>query len=76
VRELRSYKYIASIHGTCTRVFSWGDHLWQGGTTYSVVDGPGGPSVAAVLGPGDHPRQQKFAVDGPEGLILGGPSMA
>jgi len=55
---------------THTSVFL-GDHLWQGGTTYGTVDGPGGPSVAAVLGPGDHLRQQKLAVDGMGGLILG-----
>jgi len=64
-----------SIHGI-RECFPLGDHLWQGGTTYGTVDGPGGPSVAAVLGPGDHPRQRKLTVDGPGGLTLGGPSMA
>ena len=29
--------------------------MWQRGTTYGATDGPGGPSMAAVLGPGDHP---------------------
>ena len=28
------------------------DHLWQGGTTYGAIDGPGRTSMAAVLGPG------------------------
>ena len=33
------------------------DHLWLWGTTYDATDGPGGPSMAAILGPGDHPQQ-------------------
>jgi len=56
-----------SIHGTC-KCFSW--FSFEGpsvarGTTYGIVDGPGGPSMAAILGLGNHPQQQKLAVDGP-----------
>ena len=36
-----------------------------GGATYDTVDSPGGPTMAT-----------KFAVDGPGGSILEGPSMA
>jgi len=52
-----------SIHGTCKGP-PWEDHLWQGGITYGALDGPG-----------DHPWQQKLAVDGPGRPIFGGPSM-
>ena len=51
-----------SIHGTCKGP-PWEDHLWQGGITYGALDGPG-----------DHPWQQKLAVDGPGRPIFGGPS--
>jgi len=33
------------------------------GTTYDTIDGPRRPSLAAILGLGDHPQQQKLAVD-------------
>ena len=29
-----------------------GDHLWQRGTNYGAIGGPGGPAAAAVDGPG------------------------
>jgi len=45
--------------------------VFLGGTIYGAVDGSGRPSVAAVLGPEDHPRQQTLAVDCPGGAILG-----
>ena len=38
----------------------WVDQLWQRGTTYGAIDGPGGPSTATINGPGDHPRQEKL----------------
>ena len=50
-------------------------HLWQRGTTYGATDGPGGPSMAAVLGPGGPSIATLFATDGPGGPILGGPSV-
>ena len=30
------------------------------GTTYGAVDSPGGPSMAAIVGPGDQLRQQNL----------------
>ena len=30
------------------------------GTTYGTIDGPDGPSMAAILGPGDHLWQEKL----------------
>ena len=46
-----------------------GDHLrrhrWSGGPSMAAVLGPGGPSIAIL-----------FATDGPGGPILGGPSVA
>ena len=53
-----------------------GDHLWQGGTNYGTVDGLGGPSVVAILGPGGPSMGTKIAIDGPGGPILGVPSVA
>ena len=50
--------------------------MWQGGTTYGAIDGPGRPSMAAVLGPGGPPVAINIATDGPGGPILGGPSVA
>ena len=50
-------------------------HLWLWGTTYGATDGPGGPSMAAVLGPGGPSTATYFAADGPGGPILGGPSV-
>ena len=46
-----------------------------GGTTYWAVDSPRGASTAAIVGPGDQLWQQNFAVDGPGGPILWGPSV-
>ena len=54
----------------------WGDHPWLGGTIYGAIDSPGGPSMAAIVSPGGLPVATKFAVDGPAGPILGGPSVA
>ena len=51
------------------------DHLWRHRWS-------GGPSMEAILGPGDHPQQHNnnyyyFAADGQgDGPILGGPSVA
>ena len=46
-----------------------GDHLrrhrWSGGPSMAAILGPGGPSTAIY-----------FAADGPGGPILGGPSVA
>ena len=53
-----------------------GDHPWLGGTTYGAVDSPGGPSMVAIVSPGGPTMATKFAVDGPEGPILGGPPVA
>ena len=44
------------------------------GTTYGVIDGPGRPSMAAILGPGGPPVARNIATDGP-GPVLGGPSL-
>jgi len=55
------------IHST-RKCFPWG-------TIYGTIDGLGKSSVAAILGPGDHPRQQKLAIDG-RGDSFWGPSMA
>ena len=35
------------------------------------MDGPGGPSVATILGPEGPSMATKIAIDGPGGLILG-----
>ena len=40
---------------------AWGDHLWQRGATYGAIDGPGGPSMAAINGLRDHPQQEKLS---------------
>ena len=53
-----------------------GGHLWLWGTTYGATDGPGGPSMAAILGPGGPSTATYFAEDGPGGPILGGPFVA
>ena len=53
-----------------------GDHLWLWGTTYGTTDGPGEPSMAAILGPGEPSTATYSAADGPGGPILGGPSVA
>ena len=53
-----------------------GDHPWLGGTTYGAVDSPGGLSMAAIVSLGGPTMATKFAVDGPGGPILGGPSVA
>jgi len=37
-----------SIHST-HKCFPWGDHLWQKGTTYGAVDGPGGPILGGCM---------------------------
>ena len=67
-------------HSTFTGIVSirivQGDHLWQRGTTYGAIDGPGRPSMAAVLGPGGPPVAINIATDRPGGPILGGPSVA
>ena len=47
-----------------------------GETIYGAIDSPGGPSMAAIVSPGGLPVATKFAVDGPAGPILGGPSVA
>ena len=31
---------------------NWGNHLWQGGAAYSVVDGPRGTMYSATDSPG------------------------
>ena len=46
-----------------------------GETTYGAVDSPEGPSIAAIVSPGGPTMATKFAVDGPGGPILGGPSV-
>ena len=46
-------------------------HLWLWGTTYGAKDGPGGPSMAAVLGPGGPSTATYFAADGPGDLFWG-----
>ena len=53
------------VHGTSSDSNLVGDHPWLGGTTYGAVNIPAGPSMATI-----------FAVDGPAGLIVGGPSVA
>ena len=47
-----------------------------GVTTYGAVDSPRGPSMAAIVSPGGPTTATKFAIDGPGGPILGGPSVA
>ena len=44
------------------------DHLWQ---LKTAINGPRGPSVAAILGPGGPPTATKTAVDGLGTPILG-----
>ena len=53
-----------------------GDHPWQGGTTYGAVVSPAGPSMAAIDGPVGPFMATKFAVGGPAGSFVGGPSVA
>ena len=48
-----------------------GDHLWLWGTTYGATDGPGGPSMATILGPGEPSTATYFAADGREDLLWG-----
>ena len=53
-----------------------GGHPWLGGTTYGAVDGPAGPSMAAIDSLARPSMATKFAVDGPAGPVVGGPSVA
>ena len=46
------------------------------GNTYGATDGPGRPSMAAILGPVGPPVAINIATDGPGGPILGGTSLA
>lgn len=36
------------------RPLAWADHLWLGGTSYSTVDGLGGPTILPWTVRGDH----------------------
>ena len=47
------------VFSACTHNL-WGDHPWLGGTTYGAVDGPGGPSMAAIVSLGDQLWQQNL----------------
>ena len=56
--------------------FSKGGPSVVRGTTYGAIDGPVGPSIAAILGLGRPSMARKIAINGPGGPILGGPSVA
>ena len=50
------------------------DHPWLGGTTYGgAMDGL---SKATIDDPAGSSMATKFAVDGPTGPVVGGPSVA
>ena len=46
------------------------------GTTYGAVNSTAGPSMAAIDSPAGPSAATKFAVDGPAGPVVGGPSVA
>ena len=73
-RELSFNHSALCIH--CMQTQFMGDHPWLGGTTYGAVDNAGGPSTAAIVGPGGPTMATKYAIDGPGGPILGGPQVA
>ena len=64
------------VRGTSSDNNLGGDHPWLGGTTYGAVDSPAGPSMAAIDSPAGPSMATKFAVDGPAGRVVGGPSVA